>query len=242
MNLRIFESEIELDWEAAKALQFEIKNKPNLKLGLATGMSPVGLYRELVNLYNAGELSFRDVTSYNLDEYVGLDREHPYSFFQFMNQHLFKHIDLDEERIHIPNGCVEDVEKEVKRYNSLLGQEGQLDVQILGIGLNGHIGFNEPGETLSADTHIVTLSEHTRKVNSKYFNTLEEVPKKAITMGIGNILRAKKIIFIAKGEEKSEIVRQAFKGPVDPNCPGTFLQLHGNVDVFLDLGAAKGLA
>ncbi|MBM7569961.1 glucosamine-6-phosphate deaminase [Aquibacillus albus] len=239
MNIHIYQSEQDVDQAASEVVIQSINNMPSFKLGLATGQSPVGMYAQLSKAYKEGLVSFDQVTSYNLDEYVGLDRGHPHSFYAFMDQHLFQHVDFRENHIYIPNGCADNLHDECKRYDQLLEREGQLDIQILGIGLNGHIGFNEPGETLHAGTHIVELSEHTRKVNSQYFPSFEQVPTKAVTMGIGSILKAKKIVFIAKGEQKSEVIKKAFTGPINPLCPGSFLQLHPNVEVFLDEDSAK---
>ena len=158
-----------------------------------------------------------------------------------MKKHLFSQVDITDGKIHIPNGAASDIEAEAERYEGLLQNAGQLDVQILSIGLNGHIGFNEPGQTLHAETHVVTLTEDTREVNSKVFSSFEEVPKKAITMGLGTMMKAKKIVFIAKGKEKAAILKQAFKGRIDPLIPGSLLQLHPNIEVYLDEAAAEYL-
>ncbi|MFJ8244860.1 glucosamine-6-phosphate deaminase [Peribacillus asahii] len=239
MKLAVFKNEEELDLAAAKSMIEVINENPEATLGLATGQTPIGLYQKLVQAYQKGQVTFKQVTTYNIDEYVGLEKEHPQSFYHFMKTHLFSHIDLNEVQIHIPNGTASNLEEETERYESLLMKAGQLDIQILSIGLNGHIGFNEPGNTLHAETHVVTLTEDTRKVNSKSFPSLAEVPKKAITMGLGPMMKAKKIIFIAKGEEKAAILKQAFKGPIDPLVPGSLLQLHPNIEVYLDEKAVK---
>lgn len=239
MNLYIFESEEELDHAAAESVIKVIRTNPNAKLGLATGQTPIGLYKKLVQAFENGRVSFKQVTTYNIDEYVGLGKDHPQSFFAYMNDYLFSKVDLSKEQIHIPNGMAEDLEKEAARYETLLNQAGQLDVQILSIGLNGHIGFNEPGTQLHAETHVVELTEETRKVNSKFFPSLADVPKKAITMGVGPMMKAKKIVFIAKGEAKAAILKQAFKGPIDLMVPGSLLQLHPNIEVYLDTKAAS---
>ncbi|RSK53258.1 glucosamine-6-phosphate deaminase [Bacillus canaveralius] len=241
MNLNIFEFEEELDIAAANDVVKVINENPNAALGLATGETPIGLYQKLVQAYENEQVSFKRVTTYNIDEYAGLGKAHPQSFYSFMKTHLFAKVDLPEGQIHIPNGAALDLEGEVERYEALLKQAGQLDVQILSIGLNGHIGFNEPGRTLHAETHVVPLTEETRQVNSKSFPSLPDVPKQAITMGIGTMIKAKKIVFIAKGEAKAAILKQAFKGPINPLVPGSLLQLHPNLEVYLDVKAAKFL-
>jgi glucosamine-6-phosphate deaminase len=241
MHLNIFESEDKLDGAVANAVVEVIHANPYAKLGLATGQTPIGLYQKLVQAFENQQVSFKQATTYNIDEYVGLGKDHPQSFYSFMNTHLFSRVDISEGQIHFPYGVAMDLEGEAARYEALLKQAGQLDVQILSIGLNGHIGFNEPGHTLHAETHVVTLTEETREVNSKAFPSLIDVPEKAITMGLGPMLKAKKIVFIAKGEAKAAILKRAFKGPIDPMVPGSLLQLHPNLEVYLDVEAAAFL-
>ncbi|WEG13362.1 glucosamine-6-phosphate deaminase [Pullulanibacillus sp. KACC 23026] len=239
MYINVFNSEEEVDRSSAEELASEIRQNDHLKLGLATGHTPIGLYKNLVKLYNNNFISFKNVTTYNIDEYIGLGRQDEMSFYSFMQEHLFSKVDLSEERIHIPNGLATDVEQEAERYEELLNNAGQLDVQVLSVGLNGHIGFNEPSPTLQAKTHVVELTEETRQVNSKDFSSISEVPYKAITMGIGTMMKAKKIVFIAKGEAKASILKQAFTGLIDPMVPGSLLQLHPNLHVYLDRQAAS---
>lgn len=241
MKLKVFKNEEALDLAAANSVVEVIKANPEAALGLATGQTPVGLYQKLVQAYQNGQVSFKQVTTYNLDEYEGLAKDHPQSFYYFMKTHLFSKVDLTEGNIHIPDGAASDLETEAERYEALLKEAGQLDVQIMSIGLNGHIGFNEPGHTLKAKTHVVTLAEDTREVNSKAFLSLTEVPKRAITMGLESMMKAKKIVFIAKGEAKAAILKQAFKGPINPLVPGSLLQLHPNIEVYLDEKAAEYL-
>nr|WP_263324387.1 glucosamine-6-phosphate deaminase [Neobacillus sp. Marseille-Q6967] len=241
MNINIFKIEEELDLAAANAVVNVINGNSNATLGLATGETPIGLYQKLVQAYENEQVSFKRVTTYNIDEYAGLGKAHPQSFYAFMKTHLFSKVNLSEGQFHIPNGVAVDLAGEAKRYEALLKVAGQLDVQILSIGLNGHIGFNEPGHTLRTETHVVNLTEETRQVNSKAFPSLTDVPKQAITMGLGTMMKAKKIVFIAKGEAKAAILKQAFNGPIDPLVPGSLLQLHPNLEVYLDTKAAKYL-
>lgn len=239
MKLFIYEDEDELDLAAAKSVVEVINAKPDATMCLATGQTPVGLYHKLVQAYQSGQVSFKQVTTYNIDEYAGLSKDHSQSFYYFMKTHLFSKVDLSEEQIYIPDGVASNLKAEAERYEALLTDVGQFDVQILSIGLNGHIGFNEPGQTLQAEAHMVTLTEDTRQVNSKSFSSLDEVPKQAITMGIGPMMKAKKIVFIAKGEAKAEILKKAFEGPIDPMIPGSLLQLHPNLEVYLEKKAAS---
>ncbi|GGG01559.1 glucosamine-6-phosphate deaminase [Paenibacillus abyssi] len=239
MQIYTFKTDRELDEAGAGIVISLLRSVPGASLGLATGQTPVGVYEELVKAYRKGHISFKKVNTYNLDEYRGVGKKDPRSFYAFMHQHLFQHIDLPEEQIHIPDGEAEDVILECNRYDALLGNVRQLDLQILGIGLNGHIGFNEPNFRLSYGTHAVILSEETRRVNSSFFHSLEEVPEQAITMGVGAIMKAKKILFIARGEKKAEIVHRALTGPITTECPASLLQLHPDVIVLLDEGAGK---
>ncbi|GGE27205.1 glucosamine-6-phosphate deaminase [Pullulanibacillus camelliae] len=238
INLKVFESEEALDLAAAKDIAKVIGAKPHAKLGLATGHSPVGLYKKLVYLYEMKHVSFEHITSFNIDEYVGVGRDHPNSFYHFMKTHLFSKVNIPEAHTHIPDGKAADLEAEANRYEALLNHAGPLDVQILSVGLNGHIGFNEPESVLQTKTHVVPLTEETRQVNSKDFPSLADVPRHAITMGVGAMMRAKKIVFIAKGIEKAEILKRVFTGPIDTMVPGSLLQLHRNLDVYLDKDAA----
>jgi len=241
MRIAVFRDAQQADRVGAEILIREIREKDDPKLGLATGSSPVGIYKELVELVRNNPCSFKHATAYNLDEYVGLSEEHPQSYAAFMQEHLFRHIDLLPSHIHIPNGAAESAEAECIRYETLLREAGALDIQLLGIGLNGHIGFNEPGEHLSSETHIVTLTEDTRRANAKWFLSDDQIPRQAITMGIGPIMKAKRVLFIAHGEAKSSIIHEAFTGPVTTSCPASLLQLHPDLIVLLDEEAAAGL-
>lgn len=238
MEIKVFKSYQELSRACAKVIIDQVRTNPQSVLGLATGSSPLGLYQELIRDHDFNKTSYRDVMTFNLDEYVGLDKEHPQSFYSFMMENLFYHIDISYCNIHIPNGCAFDIEQECKNYNKLL-EENPIDLQVLGIGVNGHIGFNEPGTPFDSTVHIVKLNDTTRKHNARFFNSLQEVPEYAITMGIKNILNAKKIILIAHGKEKSEAIYHLVKGNPTPDWPATALQYHHDVVLFLDEEAAS---
>jgi glucosamine-6-phosphate deaminase len=186
--------------------------------------------------------SFRNVTTFNLDEYVNLPVDHPESYHSYMNSHLFHHIDLPASQCHIPDGNAADPAEECRRYDQLIELSGQIDLQLLGIGHNGHIGFNEPAHALIRGTHIVDLAEETREANARYFSSLNEVPSQALTMGVGTILKAKKILLVVKGADKADIVRRAVQGPITTDCPASLLQTHPNLIVLLDLAAGAKLS
>nr|WP_154985008.1 glucosamine-6-phosphate deaminase [Paenibacillus xylanexedens] len=239
MNIRIFENEEDLNATGAGLIASLLQTKPRAVLGLATGSSPVGIYKQLITLYQKGLVSFAQASSFNLDEYVGLPTEHRESYRSFMNEQLFNHIDIDLSRTNVPNGEAVDLEEECANYELRLEDRGPVDLQLLGIGHNGHIGFNEPGTELTGRTHVVGLKEETRKANARFFDSIEEVPAQAITMGVGSILKAKQILLIARGEEKAEIIREAFMGPITTSCPASLLQCHPNVVVLLDRAAGR---
>jgi glucosamine-6-phosphate deaminase len=241
MKIIICKDYDEVSKKAASVVIKEINKNPELKIGLATGSSPIGLYNNLIEAYQKNKISFKDVVSYNLDEYIGIDRSHPQSYYSFMHEHLFKHIDIEDEHIHIPNNDIKKLEHLAEDYNKIL-RENQLDIQILGIGTNGHIGFNEPGTPLGNETFIVTLDEQTRMDNSRFFNNnIDEVPKFAITMGIKNIMYAKKILLIASGKEKAKVIYKMIKGKVSKSLPASILQLHPDCTVIIDENAASKL-
>lgn len=239
MNIRIFENEEDLNATGAGLIASLLQTKPRAVLGLATGSSPVGIYKQLITLYQKGLVSFAQASSFNLDEYVGLPTEHRESYRSFMNEQLFNHIDIDLSHTNVPNGEAVDLEEECANYELRLEDRGPVDLQLLGIGHNGHIGFNEPGTELTGRTHVVGLKEETRKANARFFDSIEEVPAQAITMGVGSILKAKQILLIARGEEKAEIIREAFMGPITTSCPASLLQCHPNVVVLLDRAAGR---
>ncbi|WP_127572591.1 glucosamine-6-phosphate deaminase [Paenibacillus xylaniclasticus] len=240
MNIQVFDSQEQLDEAAAQYLIDTVTQKPEAVLGLATGSTPIGIYNKLVEKHQRQGVSFRHITSFNLDEYVGLTADHKQSYAFYMQEHLFRHIDVSANQINLPNGMAESLEEECKRYNQLL-EKHPIDVQLLGLGHNGHIGFNEPADALTGGTHIVELQEKTREANARFFNSKDEVPEKAVTMGVGSILKAKTIILAVRGADKADIVREALFGPITTQCPASLLQTHHNVIVLLDREAGRGL-
>ena len=205
--------------------------KPNSVLGLATGSSPIGTYKQLIKWYNKGDVDFSEVTSVNLDEYVGLDGNNNQSYRYFMDTYFFNHINIKKENTYVPNGKSEDLAKEGEEDDARLKSFGGIDLQLLGIGLDGHIGFNEPDKCFEKSTHIVNLHSSTIEANSRFFDSIEDVPKQAITMGMVSIMQAKKILLIANGKAKEEILKKAFSGPITPEIPASILQLHPDVTV-----------
>ena len=227
----------EMSRVAADIVSQVIREKPDAVLGLATGSSPIGLYRNLIAMYDEGRLSFKHISTVNLDEYVGLPKGHVQSYDYFMKDNLFNHVDIDLANTNLPNGIAADLDAECARYTALLNKMRQ-SIQLLGIGSNGHIGFNEPKTPFDSTTHIVNLTESTIKDNSRLFDDISEVPTKAITMGIANIMNAKKILVVANGENKAKAVYNMVKGPVTEDCPASVLQKHEDVIVIVDKKAA----
>ena len=223
--------------KAANIISAQVIMKPNCVLGLATGSTPIGTYDQLVEWYNKGDLDFSEVTTVNLDEYKGLPRTNDQSYYYFMHQHLFDRVNIDPERTNVPNGMEPDAEKECGRYEELIRSLGGVDLQLLGLGHNGHIGFNEPGEAFEKETHCVDLTESTIEANKRFFASADDVPKQAYTMGIKTIMQAKKILIIVSGEDKADIVRDAFFGPVTPRVPASILQMHSDVTLVADEAA-----
>ena len=223
--------------KAANLISAQIIMKPNCVLGLATGSTPVGTYRQLVEWYEKGDLDFSEVMTVNLDEYKGLPREHPQSYYYFMNENLFGKVNINKTRTFLPDGTEPDSKTACENYNEILRAVGDVDLQLLGLGHNGHIGFNEPGESFSTETHCIDLSEQTIKANARFFETLEEVPRQAYTMGVKTIMSARRILIIVSGEDKAEIVKRAFFGPITPQVPASILQLHRNVTLVADEAA-----
>lgn len=216
---------------AANVISAQIILHPDSVLGLATGKTPVGVYDQLVDWYNKNGLDFSEVRTVNLDEYCGLGSGDETSYRYFMDQHLFNRVNIKKENTHVPNGLAENMDAECRRYDELISSLGGIDLQLLGIGHNGHIGFNEPGRDFKKLTHCIDLAEQTRQANSKYFSSPEAVPRKAITMGIKAIMQAEKVLLIADGESKSEILKAALFGPVTPGVPASILQLHPDLTV-----------
>lgn len=220
--------------KAANIISAQVIMKPNCVLGLATGSTPIGTYDQLVEWYNKGDLDFSEVMTVNLDEYKGLPRTNDQSYYYFMHQHLFERVNIDPERTNVPNGMEPDAEKECGRYEELIRSLGGVDLQLLGLGHNGHIGFNEPGEAFEKETHCVDLTESTIEANKRFFASADDVPKQAYTMGIKTIMQAKKILIVVNGENKADIVERAFFGPVTPEVPASILQLHNDVTLVGD--------
>ena len=227
----------EMSRKAANIIAAQMILKPNSVLGLATGSSPIGTYKELVKMNQAGDIDFSDITTVNLDEYRGLPRDNDQSYYYFMNDNLFNHVNIDKARTHVPNGMVEDSEVECGNYEALIKEVGGVDLQLLGLGHNGHIGFNEPSEEFDKVTHCVDLQESTIEANKRFFASIDDVPRQAYTMGIGTIMAAKKILVVVSGKDKAEIVKKAFTGPVTPHVPASILQMHPDVTVVCDAEA-----
>lgn len=227
----------DLSRKAANIISAQVIMKPNAVLGLATGSTPIGAYRQLIEWYNKGDIDFSQTFSINLDEYKGLSEEHDQSYRYFMNHNLFDHINIKKENTNVPNGLAEDAAAECQRYNNIIKALGGIDLQLLGIGGNGHIGFNEPGSAFEKETHMVTLTEQTRQSNARFFSSINEVPTHAFTMGIKSIMAAKKILLLATGEEKAKALYNSFFGPVTPGVPASILQLHNDCIVIADEAA-----
>lgn len=227
----------EVSRKAAQIMAAQIIAKPQSVLGLATGSTPVGMYQQMVEWCKAGDLDFSQITSVNLDEYKGLSGENDQSYRYFMNTNLFDHVNIDKARTFVPNGLEEDSEKACADYNEVIRSVGGVDMQLLGIGGNGHIGFNEPSDAFEKETHCVDLTESTIKANARFFASMDEVPKQAYTMGIKNIMEAKKILLVANGEAKAEALYNSLYGPITPQVPASILQLHPDVTVVADEAA-----
>ena len=220
----------------AEIIANTIKANPSCTLGLATGSSPIGTYQNLVKAYENKEISFKDVKTYNLDEYCGISRSIPQCYYYFMNDNIFNHVDICEENVHIPAVSNENLDEDCKKYNDML-HEANIDLQLLGIGGNGHIGFNEPGTPFTQETFIVELTEKTRQDNKRSFQSIDEVPTHAITMGIQNIMQAKKILMLISGISKADTVVKLLSGDISPDFPASVLQNHPDVTIIIDQDA-----
>lgn len=231
----------DLSRKAANIISAQVTMKPNCVLGLATGSSPEGMYAQLVDRYNKGDLDFAKVKSVNLDEYRGLSRENEQSYYYFMHKHLFDKVNIDVNNTYLPNGLAEDPEEECRRYDALIEFLGGVDLQLLGMGHNGHIGFNEPGDHYDKGTHCVDLQPSTIEANKRFFASEDEVPRQAYTMGIGTIMKAKKILVIASGVAKAKILKEALYGPITPLVPASVLQMHSDVIVIADEAALSAV-
>ena len=223
--------------KAANILSAQVIMKPDAVLGLATGSTPLGTYSQLIEWYKKGDIDFSNVTTVNLDEYKGLTRDNPQSYYRFMCENFFDHINIDKKNVNVPDGTQENSELECERYNNIIRSVGGIDMQLLGIGDNGHIGFNEPGCAFETETHCVKLTESTINANSRFFDSIDEVPKEAYTMGIKSIMQAKKILLIASGENKAKALYEAICGPVTPKNQASILQLHNDVTIVADEAA-----
>ena len=237
MKISVCENYDERSNKAFEVIKEQVVAKPDSVLGLATGSSPVGMYKDMIKDHKENGTSYKDVVTYNLDEYVGIDRNDPQSYYTFMNENLFSGIDIDPKNTHVPYGNTkEDCEKYEDSVNGV-------DIQVLGIGQNGHIGFNEPGTPFDEPTHIVDLTENTREANARFFdNDINKVPAQAITQGIGTIMKAKKILLVANGANKADAVKAMIEGPVSVECPASVLQNHPDVVVVIDKEAASKLS
>lgn len=237
---------IEKDYDAmsrraAQVIAAEITHDPSCVLGLATGSTPEGAYKYLVDWHKKGCLSFKDVRSVNLDEYKGLEPTHDQSYRYFMQFHLFDHVDIDPKNTRVPDGLTKDPAAHCAEYDAYIRSLGYVDLQLLGVGRNGHIGFNEPGDCFVKETHVVDLAESTIDANARFFATRDDVPKQAISMGMGAIMGAKKVLLAASGAEKADAILGCVSGPITPRCPASILQLHPNVVIVVDEAAGSKL-
>lgn len=239
MKVIIAPNYLEMSRSAANLIAAQVIMKHDSVVGLATGTTPLGIYDRLAEMNKRGDIDFSKVITVNLDEYCGLPGDHPQSYRYFMNLHLFDRVNIQKSNTHLPNGMAEDKEAECSRYDRLIAELGGIDLQLLGIGHNGHIGFNEPDEAFHPDTNIVKLTEKTIQANSRLFEKASDVPRFAITMGIRSILCAKKILLAVNGADKAGILKQALTGPVTPLVPASILQLHPDVTVVADEEAAR---
>ena len=240
MNIVVVSNFDSMSEEVAKMVSAQIRRKPGSVLGLATGGSPVGVYRLLEEYYRKG-VDFSQITTFNLDEYVGLAAEHPQSYRYYMEEHLFSKVNIGRENSHVPNGMASDLKAECLRYEDLIRRSGGIDLQLLGIGSNAHIGFNEPGTPFGSITQVVDLAESTIADNARYFASPDEVPTRAISMGIKSIMHAKSIVLMATGGSKAEAIFAAVRGPVTPEVPASVLQLHPSITFVVDQAAGSRL-
>ena len=229
----------EMSRQAANVISAQVIMKPNCVLGLATGSSPIGTYKQLIEWYNKGDLDFSNVKTVNLDEYKGLTKDNDQSYYYFMYNNLFKHINIDLNNTNIPDGTEPDSAIECARYNRVIDDIGGIDLQLLGLGRNGHIGFNEPDQVFTKGTHCVDLAESTIEANKRFFASADDVPRQAFTMGICDIIQAKKVVMVVSGEDKADAVQKAFFGPVTPEVPASILQLHPDFTLVADEAALK---
>ncbi|MDT8717867.1 glucosamine-6-phosphate deaminase [Clostridium sp. 19966] len=241
MRILVVKDYEEMSKKAASIVASHIILKPDSVIGLATGDTPKGMYKELIKMYNNKQIDFSQVKTFNLDEYYGLSRDDNQSYHTYMMKNFFGHINVNSKNINIPDGTAKDICKECLNYEQKIKDTAGIDVQVLGIGVNGHIGFNEPNVNFEAQTHLVNLNEKTIKSNSRFFKSIEDVPTKAISMGIKTIMRSKKILLLANGASKAEAINNAINGKITPEVPASILQLHSDVTVIVDNEAASKL-
>ena len=241
MEVIVKESYKEISALAAQMIAGIVRSKPDAVLGLATGSTPLGTYEELIRLHKEEGLDFSQVTTFNLDEYVGLPGDHPNSYRYYMNDNLFNHINIDKERTHLPDGMAEDIERSCQLYEEAIAAAGGIDLQFLGIGTNGHIAFNEPGSSHNSRTCVGALDERTISDNARFFNNRDEVPRYAITMGIGTIMDSRALILLANSEKKADSIARTVEGPITAEVPSTFIQRHRRATVIIDKPAASNL-
>lgn len=239
MKIHAVEDYGKLSIVAAGIVAAQVTGQKNSVLGLATGSTPAGMYRELVRLNREGTLDLSGVVTFNLDEYMGLPPGHPQSYHYYMHKNFFNHVNINPQNVHIPQGRAKNTEETCRAYDRQIAAAGGIDLQVLGIGPNGHIGFNEPHPYLNVQTHVTDLTPETIKANSRFFDTAAEVPRQAVTMGMGSIMQARKILLLASGKGKAEAIRETVSGRISTNVPASFLQLHRNVILLLDREAAS---
>lgn len=239
MKIIVCENYSKMSKIASRMISDEITENPNIILGLATGSTPIGTYKELIDIYNNEDLDFSNVKAFNLDEYYNLPKSHIQSYDYFMKENLFNHINIKPENTYIPNGLATDITEECKKYEELISSHGGIDLQILGIGSNAHIAFNEPSNTFKVGTSLVNLTESTIKDNSRFFENIEDVPTQAISMGIGSIFKAKKIILLASGKSKAKAIYDTIYGDINPQVPSSILKLHQDVTLIIDKDSAS---
>lgn len=242
MKVIVVKNYEEMSLEAAKFMAELVNDKPQAVLGLATGGTPVGMYEDLIKMNKEGKVDFSKVTTVNLDEYVGLSGDHKKSYRFFMNDTLFNHINIDKSKTFVPNGLAENIEEECANYDNRIVELGGIDLQLLGLGGNGHIAFNEPDSHLVVGSHLTDLTQDTIDANARFFASANEVPQTAVTMGLGGIMQAKKILLIASGQGKADAVKAMMNGKITTECPASMLQMHRDVTIIIDEAAAAKLA
>lgn len=239
MRIIITDNYEEMSKKAAAIVRNQIILKPDCVLGLATGDTPIGMYKELIKMHESKEVDFADVTTFNLDEYCKLNQENTQSYYYYMNHNFFKHINVKKENTYIPNGAAQDINEECRNYERQIKNKGGIDLQVLGIGANGHIGFNEPDIKFEAETHLVKLDKMTIEANSRFFSSKDEVPTTAISMGIETIMKSRMLVLLANGEIKADAIYKTVKGKICPEVPASIIQLHPNATMIIEKNAAK---